>query len=195
LNWPVPVEELIIIGHSMGGLVTRSALHYGHQAQKLWTKHVKKVIFLGTPHHRVPLERAGNYLEELLKAIPYAKPFARLGEIRSAGVTDLRYGNLVDEDWQDNNRFKLQSDTRRNIPLHNDIEYYCIAGSIRKAADSVVSKLVGDYLVDIKSALGQHENPDRNLNFKQQNTWVAYGSTHMNLLSDYGVYNQIKEWL
>ncbi len=33
LNWPVPVEELIIVAHSMGGLVSRSALYYG-QIQK-----------------------------------------------------------------------------------------------------------------------------------------------------------------
>jgi len=194
-NWPLPVEELIIMGHSMGGLVTRSALHYGMEQQKFWTKHVKKIIFLGTPHHGASLERAGNYLEALLRAVPYSKPFAQLGKIRSAGITDLRYGNLVDEDWRDNNRFKLQSDTRNHIPLNKNIEYYCIAGNIRKTTDSVISKLVGDYLVDIKSALGQHKNHDRNLNFKQQNTWIADRCTHIDLLSDDGIYNKIKEWL
>ena len=45
-NWPVPIEELVIVAHSMGGLVTRSALYYGEQHEKNWTKHLKKVVFL-----------------------------------------------------------------------------------------------------------------------------------------------------
>lgn len=106
----------------MGGLVSRSAIHYGQQQQKLWTKHLKKIIFLGTPHHGAPLEQAGNFLDVILEAIPYAKPFARLGKIRSAGVTDLRYGNLLDEDWQNNDRFKMQGDQRKNISLPEQVE-------------------------------------------------------------------------
>ena len=105
-QWPVPVKELVIIAHSMGGLVTRSALYYSEQQQQYWTTQLKEIVFLGTPHHGAPLEKLGNYLDLVLEAIPYAKPFARLGKIRSAGVTDLRYGNLLEEDWQDEDRFK-----------------------------------------------------------------------------------------
>jgi pimeloyl-ACP methyl ester carboxylesterase len=195
LHWPVPIEELVIVAHSMGGLVSRSAIYYGQQQPKSWTKHLKKIVFLGTPHHGATLEQAGNYLDVILEAIPYAKPFARLGKIRSAGVTDLRYGNLIDEDWQDNDRFKLQSDQRQSIPLPRDVECYSIAGIAGKVADSASSRLLGDKLVGVKSALGQHENTAKDLNLKKENTWIAYENTHLDLLSNPNISIKIREWL
>jgi len=35
-QWPVPITELVLIGHSMGGLVARSACHYGAELQHGW---------------------------------------------------------------------------------------------------------------------------------------------------------------
>ena len=195
LHWPVPVEELVIVSHSMGGLISRSAIHYGQQQQKSWTKQLKKIIFLGTPHHGAPLEQAGNYLDVILEAIPYAKPFARLGKIRSAGVTDLRYGNLTDEDWEGNDKFKLQGDKRQNIVLPKNVECYSIGGVIGKATESISSLLLGDNLVGINSALGQHKNPTKSLNFKKENTWIAYETNHSDLLSNIKIYAKMKEWL
>lgn len=195
LKWPVPVEEITIIAHSMGGLVTRSALHYGQEQEKSWTKNLKKIIFLGTPHHGAPLEKAGNYVDVILESVPYAKPFAKLGRIRSAGVTDLRYGNLLDEDWQNIDRFKMKGDQRQNVPLPENIECYGIAGVVGKAEKSGSSKLLGDNMVGVKSALGKHKNPAKNLNFKKENTWVAYENNHLELLSNPKIYSKIKEWL
>lgn len=195
MSWPKPIEELVIIAHSMGGLVARSALYYGHQQQKSWTKHLNKIVFLGTPHHGAPLERIGNYLDVILESIPYAKPFARLGKIRSAGVTDLRYGNLVEEDWQGNDRFKIHGDKRQNIPLPKQIAFYNIAAVIGKATAPVSTQLLGDSLVNMKSALGQHKDPAKNLHFKETNTWIANEHNHLDLLSSPKVYTKIKEWL
>ena len=194
-HWPVPVEELVIIAHSMGGLVSRSALHYGQQQKKSWTKYLKKIIFLGTPHHGAPLEQAGNYLDVALEAIPYAKPFARLGKIRSAGVTDLRYGNLLDEDWQDNDRFKMQGDQRRHISLPEQVECYSIAGIVGEETGSVSPQLLGDTMVGVKSALGQHKIPAKNLQFKKENTSIAYGNAHLDLLNNPQIYSRIKTWI
>lgn len=194
-NWPVPIEELVIIAHSMGGLVARSALYYGGQEQKNWTKHLKKMVFLGTPHHGSHVERKGNYLDIILEAIPYVKPFARLGKIRSAGVTDLRYGNLVDEDWQDNDRFERKADQRQHIPLPNQIEFYSIAAVIGKKTTTVSAKILGDTLVDVNSALGQHKNPDKSLLFKKENSWIVYENNHLDLLSNPKIIEKIKEWL
>jgi len=194
-HWPVPVEQLVIIAHSMGGLVSRSAQYYGQQQQKPWTKYLKKIIFLGTPHHGAPLEQTGNYLDVILEAIPYAKPFARLGKIRSAGVTDLRYGNLLDEDWQNNDRFKINGDKRQNISLPEGVECYSIAGIVGKKTDSIASQILGDNLVGVKSALGQHKKPTKNLNFKKSNTWIAYESNHSELLSNPKIYAKIRSWI
>lgn len=194
-NWPVPVEELIVIAHSMGGLVSRSALYYGQQQQKSWTKYLKKIVFLGTPHHGAPLEKMGNFLDVILETIPYVKPFARLGKIRSAGVTDLRFGNLLDEDWYNQDRFKMQGDKRQHISLPDQIECYSIAGVAGKATESVTSKVLGDKMVGVKSALGQHKNPAKDLQFKKGNTYIAYETTHLDLLSNPKIYTKIKSWM
>ncbi|MFK7773528.1 MAG: esterase/lipase family protein [Saprospiraceae bacterium] len=194
-HWPVPIEELIILAHSMGGLVSRSAIHYGQQEQQSWTKYLKKIIFIGTPHHGAPLEQAGNLLDVVLENIPYAKPFARLGKIRSAGVTDLRYGNLVDEDWQDNDRFKMQSDPRKNILLPEQVACFSIAGLVGKSTTSISAKLRGDNMVSVKSALGKHKKPSKSLNFKKENTWIAEETNHSELLSNLKVYEKIKSWM
>ena len=194
-NWPEPIEELVIIAHSMGGLVSRSALYYGEKNQKKWTKHVKKIVFLGTPHHGSYVERTGNYLDLILESIHYAKPFARLGKIRSAGVTDLRYGNLIDEDWKDDHRFEIKNDKRRNIQLSKQIEFYTIAAVIGNETTSLSTQILGDTLVDVKSALGQHKNPDKNLNFKKENIWISYDSNHLDLISNPKILNKIKVWL
>jgi pimeloyl-ACP methyl ester carboxylesterase len=195
LQWPVPVEEINIVSHSMGGLVSRSALYYGLQQKKTWTAHIKKIVFLGTPHHGAPLERIGNYIDVILEAIPYAKPFARLGKIRSAGVTDLRYGNLVDEDWLNKDRFKLQRDKRQNIPLPKNVECYSIAGSVGREANLLSTKIMGDNMVEVKSALGIHKKPSKNLNFKKENTFIVYENTHVDLLSNSKIDLKLKEWL
>ena len=194
LAWPVAVEELVILAHSMGGLVTRSAVHYAQQAEQTWTQYLQKIVFLGTPHHGAPLERAGSYLDTILELIPYTKPFARLGKIRSAGVTDLRYSNLTDEDWQDSDRFKIQKDNRQNIPLPENIECYSIAADNGKEADTR-PRFIGDGLVDVKSALGQHKNLAKDLHFNTENTWIAYETNHLDLLSNLEIYSRMKAWL
>jgi len=192
-NWPVPMEEIVILSHSMGGLVTRSAIHYGQKNN--WLQYLKKIIFLGTPHHGTPLEKAGNYLDITLESIPYTKPFARLAKIRSAGVTDLRYGNIIDEDWQHNDRFKFNGDQRQNIPLPKKTECYSIAASVGKKNDTISNKILGDSLVGVKSALGKHNDVKKGLHFKKKNTWIAYENSHLDLLNNAKVYEKIKTWL
>jgi hypothetical protein len=194
-SWPVPVEEIVMISHSMGGLVIRSAIYYGEQQEKTWPKFLQKTIFLGTPHHGSSLERTGNYLDLILGKIHYTKPLAKLGKIRSAGVTDLRYGNITDEDWKGNNRFEKKGDTRIHVPLTKQGDSYSIAATSGKAITPLALHLLGDGLVDVKSAFGQHKNSEKDLNFNEENTWVAYETTHMDLLSDPEVYAKIKSWL
>lgn len=194
-QWPVAVKEITIVAHSMGGLVSRSALHYGQEQKQPWTKKLRKIFFLGTPHHGASLEKAGNYVEVILKAIPYAKPFARLAKIRGAGVTDLRYGNLLDEDWQDIDQHSIQGDQRTHVPLPKKIACYGIAGVAAKATASKTKKSLGDNLVSTKSALGQHKNPAKNLDFIKEHTMIAYESNHTDLLGNLEVYTQIKKWM
>ena len=193
-NWPVPVEEINIVAHSMGGLVGRSAIYYGQQEDKIWLKHLKKVVFLGTPHHGAPLEQAGNYLDIILEAAPYSKPFARLGKIRSAGITDLRHGNLLDTDW-DNNSSEALSDHRTSVPLPQQIDFYSIAATITKEGEPLANALIGDGLVPIKSALGNHDDANKTLQFSKTATHIVYEHNHMDVLDSQQVYSTIKRWL
>ena len=71
-QWPHPVERLVVLGHSMGGLLARSALHYAAVAGHRWPGRLDDLVFLGTPHHGAPLERAGHWVDILLDATPYA---------------------------------------------------------------------------------------------------------------------------
>src|SRR5271167_4990910 len=128
-GWPARIEDFVIVGHSMGGLVARSACLYGEAAGHLWREKLRKLVFLGTPHHGAPLERIGNWVDVILGKTRYAAAFARLGQIRSAGVTDLRYGNLMDEDWQSHDRFARAPDRRRAVPLPDRVACYAIAAT------------------------------------------------------------------
>ena len=118
-----------------------------------------------------------------------------MGKIRSAGVTDLRYGNVLDTDWQNRDRFEMQEDPRQHVPLPKKIDCYSIAAVAGKKNISGIPQLLGDHMVGVKSALGQHKNPDKNLNFKKKNTWIAYENKHLDLLSTPEVYAKIKTWM
>lgn len=193
--WPVPLTELVIIGHSMGGLVARSACYYGALARHEWVRHLDKLVFVGTPHHGAPLERGGNWVDLLLGASRYSAPLARLGKIRSAGITDLRFGNLVDEDWNKRDRFKRTGDLRVAVPLPQGVACYAIAATTGKTAGDLSDRLIGDGIVPLASALGHHDNPKLALTFEKSRQWVAYGIGHLDLLSRPEVYAQIKQWL
>ncbi len=191
--WPVPVEELAIVAHSMGGLVARSACHYGTLANHAWVQHLHALIFLGTPHHGSELERAGNWLDTLLMSSPYTAAFARLGQIRSAGITDLRYGSLIDEDWADHDRFAHVGDPRQPVPLPAGVACYAIAATTGSIEGDLQDQLPGDGLVPVESALGTHPDPDKDLPLHEQ--WVGYGMNHLELLHRAEVYAQITQWL
>lgn len=193
-QWPTPVEEIAILGHSMGGLVARSACHYGKDAGHAWLRHLAKIVFLGTPHHGSVVERGGNRVDSILGRRRITAPLGRLGEIRSAGITDLRYGNLLDEDWQGRDRFETSEDPRRPVPLPDGVQCYAMAAAAREPG-SLKSRLLGDGLVSVDSALGRHEKVDRTLPFPESQQWIAPSMKHFDLLSRPESYEKIREWL
>lgn len=188
--WPVPVDELVLIGHSMGGLVARSACHAG--AAAAWRRKLRALITLGTPHHGSPLERAGNWFELLLGVSRYSAPFKRLATLRSAGVTDLRFGNVLDEHWQGRDRFDLETDARVPLPLPDDVACYAIAATRSEALNDSPH---GDGLVPVDSALGRHSRPELTLAFPPDHQWVGVGMGHLDLLDRRDVYETLRAWL
>lgn len=187
--------ELVIVAHSMGGLVARSACHYAKESDYLWLKHLRKIVCLGTPHHGTHLEKAGNLVDVILETNLYSAPFSRLGKIRSSGVTDLRFGNVVDDDWSGQDRFKLSSDKRKPIPLPESVECYAIAAVAGKSPNLLNDGLVGDGLVTVNSALGRHKKPEFNLSFPADHQWMGRNMGHLSLLDHADVYTTIKAWL
>ncbi len=190
-EWPEPLKEFAILAHSMGGLVSRSAYHYGVMTGHVWPQHLRKLVFLGTPHHGALLERGGNWVNACLGLSPYTAPFARLGKLRRAGITDLRYGNVLDQDWQGLDRFEPTGDVRHPVPLPEEVLCYAIAANIGKKAHA----LFGDGMVPVNSALGHHEDARRTLSFAASRQWVGYGMNHWNLLNRPAVYKQIRRWV
>ena len=193
--WPHRIERFALLCHSMGGLVARSALHQGAQAGQRWPARLDDLVFLGTPHHGAPLERAGNWLDLILGATPYAAPLARLGKVRSAGITDLRHGNLVDADWVGRDRFARGGAFRLHVPLLDGVRCFAVAASTGQRSDDLKDRLLGDGLVPLDSALGRHAQPARNLAFAPDRQWIGHGMNHLDLLNHPEVSAGLSRWL
>jgi pimeloyl-ACP methyl ester carboxylesterase len=200
--WPQPVEELSLLAHSMGGLVSRSACHTAEQTGMAWRSKLKNIVFLGTPHHGAPLERVGNWIDRTLGSNFMTKPFAAIGQIRSRGITDLRYGHVLTSSWevdgQEIDRFERSPDSRVPLPLPAGVSCFTVAAtrsSEHGESSTVKNALTGDGLVPLRSALGQHDEAPHCLQFAPENQWTAYSVSHMALLSSPEVGAKVLSWL
>lgn len=195
-HWPVAVEEIAIVGHSMGGLVARSAHHYATAAGHAWPERLRKLVFLGTPHHGSPLERAGNGLDTLLGLSPYSRPFTRLGRVRSHGITDLRFGIVLEQDWGARDRYApMRKDPRTPLPLPARVECYTAAALSAEHDEALSARLLGDGLVPLASALGEHQDERFALGFPRGHRWVGENLSHFDLVSSPRVLAQVARWL
>ncbi len=193
-KWPQPIEQLTIMGHSMGGLVAGSACHYARLAGHAWVKRLDHLIFLGTPHFGAPLERAGARVDLLIGISPYTAPFARLGKIRSAGIRDLGRGILRDEDC------KAPTSDRTGrvaVSLPAGVRCYAIAASrqARAKPGSHRARMRGDGFVSVSSALGRNRDASLKLGLPGQRQWIGFGMGHFDLLSRVEVYEKVRSWL
>lgn len=193
--WPVAVTRLSIVGHSMGGLVARSACQQAEQAGLSWRGLLQHLVCLGTPHHGAPLERAGHWVDRLLGSTPYSRPFARLTGLRSAGITDLRHGHVLDADWLGRDRFRKSPDMRTPLPLPAGVLCCTVAATLAAQRSPVAERLVGDGLVPLHSALGWHDDPARRLEFARAQQCVVHRAGHLQLLGDIRVARQLVRWL
>jgi len=181
-HWPQPVQAVTMIGHSMGGLVARSAFHHGREAGHAWPEHVDKLVFLGTPHHGAPLERGGHWLDSVLELSPYSAPLTHIGKMRSAGITDLRYGTIT-------------TGAHKFVPLPAGVECYAAAATLTARRSMLSERLVGDGLVPLDSALGRHSDAARTFAIPTHRQFVGYGIGHLELLNRPEVYAQLRAWL
>ena len=193
--WPVPLRDLTLVGHSMGGLVIRSACAAAEGAGHRWLKHLRALVFLGTPHHGAPLERGGHGIDLLFGASPYTVAFARLGQLRSAGITDLRHGSVLDDDWHGRERFGFGGYLRHLQPLPQGVPAFAVAGSLSPTPSRRGARARGDGLVPVASALGWHTDPTMAIGIDATRQVIAHGVGHLDLLCSDWVYEQIRGWL
>jgi pimeloyl-ACP methyl ester carboxylesterase len=191
--WPVPVEQLHLVGHSMGGLVIRSACHIGADEDRSWTALVRSAVYLGTPHLGAPLARATHVLGRALAAVPETRPFAPILNRPSGGIADLRDGRVhpeytADESWFDGEL--------HDVPLLATCRHHAVVASVARRPDSTAGRLVGDLLVQTPSASGRHHRSRvRHVAFDDADVAAVGGIHHFSLLNHPAVYRQLRTWL
>ena len=179
-TWPVPVERIAIVAHSMGGLVSRAAIATAQADASPWLARLDTLACLGTPHHGAPLERAGDLLQKLLGTNSHSAPFVALGGLRSAGIQDLRHGSLH----------------ARHPPLPAHVRAFAVAASTQaQRADGARRGVRGDGLVPVASAFGEHEDPALGLGIPEQQRLLVHRTGHIGLLAHPQVHARLRDWL
>jgi triacylglycerol lipase len=203
-EYPVPIEEMILLGHSMGGLVIRSAAHAAGtgtgegDGERRWLPLVKRAFYLGTPHLGAPLERFGNVLTWALRAVgdavgdPVTQLISDILNLRSSGVKDLRYANLRREDWEGSDADALLQNRRHPVPLLPQIRHHLVAATL--SGDPRLALLFGDVLVPLRSATGRATPPDRSALFPQEHVRVLPRFNHLSLAHEPEVYTHLRAW-
>ena len=150
-QWPVPITELVLVGHSMGGLVARSACHYGAERQHAWADAVSRVVCLGSPHLGADLEKGVHIASWALARLPETRAIATFLNARSDGVKDLRFGACLDEDWSDADPDEFLRDRCHETPFLPHARYHFVSSTV---TPTVLGLIAGDHLVRSKSAAG-----------------------------------------
>jgi pimeloyl-ACP methyl ester carboxylesterase len=191
--WPVELERIVLVGHSMGGLVSRSACHQAAGRGDTWVEQVRHVISLGTPHMGAPLAQGVHWASAALHALPETRPLASFLRRRSAGIRDLRHGSLVDADWLDRDPDALRAVACEEVPLLEGATHCFVAATVTSNPRHPVARLVGDFLVLEASASGRAR--DRRVPFEAEHGMVVGGAHHIALLNHPAVYEQLRDWL
>ena len=132
--WPVGVEEIVLVGHSMGGLVGRHATRTAAEADARWASSVSHVVCLGAPLGGAPLAKAVRGASAALALAAETEPFARFLDLRSQGIRDLC----------------LTCDA----PEHVGARAHYASATITARAEHPLGWAIGDLLVRTASASG-----------------------------------------
>ena len=190
--WPVPLAELVLVGHSMGGLVARSACHYARENGHSWVSTLRHVFYLGTPHLGAGLEQWVSRLSGLLGKLDESRPVASILDRRSDGIKDLHAGYLLDEDWRDS-RPRAKS-PGSDVPLTPGANHYAISATVTTSRRNPLGRLVGDLLVQPASARGRSRRHG-GIPFPPEHVRHFGGLHHFRLLNHPAVYEAMCEWL
>jgi pimeloyl-ACP methyl ester carboxylesterase len=192
--YPCPLEEIALVGHSMGGLVARSAAHYAHLEGRRWLTHLTHVLCIGSPHLGAALEQVTHKLAHLLMRFdtPGTQVPAKLLNTRSAGIKDLRFGYVLDEDWTGKDPDRSLTDERHDVPMIPTVTYGFVAATFLRDPDHPLGHLLGDLLVRVPSASGRCPEA-RHVRFDIGE--VVHGVHHLAMLNHPQVYAQVRKFL
>jgi triacylglycerol lipase len=181
------VEELSLIGYSMGGLVIRSACRRVEGGSSSWLGKVRRCVYVGTPHQGAPLERVGRGLTKLLAVIPdpIVHSVGELIDVRSRGVKDL--GDAVLADGHRGQRGEA-------LPLTPGIDHFLIAGSLVRHPH--IAELLGDFMVPLPSGSDGHKglSPRETELLPAAHIEVVFGKSHVGVAHDEDVYQAIRRF-
>jgi len=186
--YPVLLDEIVPVGFSMGGLVVRSACHVAKRKGHRWISLVRRAIYIGTPHHGSPLERAGRLLVRALRTVPdpYTKLVADISDLRSRGLQNLGDGAIA------RGGAEALCDEHHPVPLLPEIRHYLIAGAL--ASDPWLALWFGDALVPVASATADVCADARTVAFPPDHVKIFHTFAHNRLAHDPEVYSQIRTW-
>ena len=185
-GWAVPVTDLALVGHSMGGLVIRSACSHAVDAGHGWPGLVRSCVYLGSPHHGATLEQGVNVLGRLLGHVAEARPVAAVLHMRSAGIRDLGHGLLTadrDDPLADSGGGGLLEGARHHL----------VAGHLGTSERHLAAVLLGDLMVRPSSALGLGNRRTVALDRCERATFPS--TSHQGLLKDRRIAEALVGWL
>jgi len=173
--WPRDVRRIALVGHSMGGLIVRSACAVSTSADRDWTRHVTDIVLLGAPHLGSPVERSIARGVRAANKVPELAPFARIFEQRSVGVLDLHDG---------------PADEIAHVP---HARYHLVAATLTRSPSHPLAATVGDLLVPYRSAAGLLPNGADI--FPGADVLHVPRADHFDLLNHDDVYAALRGWL
>jgi pimeloyl-ACP methyl ester carboxylesterase len=191
--WPVEVDEIALVGHSMGGLVSRSACYRAALEDARWVRNVRHVISLGSPHLGAPLEQAAHVASHALGKLPETRMMSTFLRRRSSGIRDLRQGSLVDEDWRDRDPEALRAAACQEVPLLEGATHCFVSATVTRSPRHPLGRVVGDTLVLVPSATGRSRT--RVLGFEDEYGLHVGATNHIALLNHPAVYEKLQTWL
>ena len=198
--WPGGVTDLVLVGHSMGGLVVRSACATAATRQEEtgedspWLGLVRHTVSLGTPHLGAPLERGVARLVPHLDAVPELRPVARWLRSRSVGIKWLRHGALLEADVPDDVD-DPREDPRATVPLLPHGRHHVLGVTLTQDPRGLATRMFGDGIVPPDSASGRHRDESRSVPFAASDVHVLGGLHHFDLLNHPRVYALLTSWL
>jgi pimeloyl-ACP methyl ester carboxylesterase len=151
VRWPTEVEQLVLVGHSMGGLVARSACARAAREELRWLAPLDHVAYLGSPHLGAPLEQVVHRATDRFRRVPELAPFLDILERRSPGIRDLRHGTITDDEVDLLDAIEDVADD----PWLDGVDHHLVVGRLARSERHPVNRVFGDLLVTADSATGR----------------------------------------